>query len=143
MQELNKSMNVQRQRRKEEAQRQEYARQASAKTNKCDNVLQERENLKQARQNASLEAGRARAKIKEAINRMRAGNSFSEGGTNAVKNQIQEILLGKTFNPAIRFDAVSKFAASKPRPQKSEKEAATGYGQPKELYSADKQDVRF
>ena len=133
-------MNVQRQRRKEEALRQEYARQAAAKTNKCDSFLCERDRLKRARQNATLEAGRARAAIKEQINRMRVRNSFSDASVHKTQQNIQKILKKEIFNPSAGYGCVSKFAASKPRKVDPAKEDTAAGHQTKALHSSDKHD---
>merc|ERR1712019_91452 len=85
----NKEINVERQRRKEEAKREAIADDVKKKDEKIDCMRSERQRLWQIRQSAQMEAHRARELVKSEIIRQRVRSKFD---SNILRNKVDGLM---------------------------------------------------
>jgi len=107
----NKEINVERQRRKEEAHREAQAEDVRRKDEKMEWLQSERKRLWQIRRAAQTEAYRARELVKNEIMRQRVASKFnSKDLASHVDNHLQHIL----FSPAMYEESYLKKSTSMP-----------------------------
>jgi len=94
----NKEINVQRQRRKEEAQREDVADQVRKKDEKMEWLQSERRRLWQIRRAAQNEAHRCREMVKSEINRQRIASKYNSKDLQA---QMEQLMKHELFTPKI------------------------------------------
>lgn len=115
----NKEINVERQRRKEEAQREHIAEQVRRKDEKMDWLQSERKRLHQIRRATQTEAYRARELVKNEIMRQRIRSQFnSKGLSEHVDTHLQHDL----FTPKILQTSASMPVFNKQMPAVQEEE---------------------
>merc|ERR1712151_596223 len=94
----NKEINVERQRRKEEAKRENIADEVRKKDEKIDCMRSERQRLWQIRQSAQMEAHRARELVKTEIIRQRVRSKFD---SKVLSHKVQALMNQDVFHPKI------------------------------------------
>merc|ERR1712187_1043965 len=94
----NKEINVERQRRKEEAKREAIADDVKKKDEKIDCMRSERQRLWQIRQSAQMEAHRARELVKTEIIRQRMKSKFD---SKILSHKVQTLMNQDVFHPKI------------------------------------------
>merc|ERR1712003_267029 len=94
----NKEINVERQRRKEEAKREAIADDVKKKDEKIDCMRSERQRLWQIRQSAQMEAHRARELVKTEIIRQRVRSKFD---SKVLAHQVSTLINQDVFHPKV------------------------------------------
>merc|ERR1712113_1152510 len=94
----NKEINVERQRRKEEAKRESIADDVRKKDEKIDCMRSERQRLWQIRQSAQMEAHRARELVKTEIIRQRVRSKFD---SKVLAHQVSTLINQDVFHPKV------------------------------------------
>merc|ERR1712039_934646 len=94
----NKSINVERQRRREEASRESVAEQVRKKDEKIDMMNNERQRLWQIRRAAQSQAYAAREAVKNEIMRQRISSSFD---SKKLENKLSSLMQHELFTPKV------------------------------------------
>jgi len=107
----NKEINVERQRRKEEAKREHVADEVKKKDDKMEAINSERQRLQQLRRAGQTEAYRAREQVKNEIVRQRIKSNFN---SKKLTKQVSALVMQDIFHPKI-ISASSSLPSIKPQ----------------------------